>query len=71
MRIAHPPTPARQGLVDFQPHYLIWVCQGSNNKEVCDSQCIRGGAYCCPDPDDNIHEGYSGADVLQVSTCEQ
>jgi hypothetical protein len=35
-------------------------------KAECDSQCIRGGAYCCPDPDDNILEGYSGADVLKV-----
>lgn len=60
------PSCRTQGLVDFRPHYLIWVCQGSSSKEECDSQCIRDGAYCCPDPDDNIHQGYSGADVLKV-----
>lgn len=56
-----------KGLVDFQPHYLIWVCQEGSSKAVCDSQCIRGGAYCCPDPDDNIKEGYSGVDVLKMN----
>jgi hypothetical protein len=55
-----------RGLVDFQPHYMIWVCQQPQRKEECASQCIRGGRYCVPDPDDNIREGYSGADVLKV-----
>lgn len=55
------------GLVSFQPHYLIWVCQFGAESEECKTQCIRNGAYCCPDPDDNIVEGYSGADVLMVS----
>ncbi len=56
-----------KGLVSFEPHYLLWTCDGSaDSKEECASQCIRGGAYCCPDPDDDIHEGYSGADVLRV-----
>lgn len=54
------------GLVSFQPHYLIWVCQYGAESEECKTQCIRNGAYCCPDPDDNIVEGYSGADVLMV-----
>jgi hypothetical protein len=57
------------GLVSFQPHYLIWVCQYGAESEECKTQCIRNGAYCCPDPDDNIVEGYSGADVLMVSSC--
>jgi hypothetical protein len=56
------------GLVSFQPHYLIWVCQFGAESEECKTQCIRNGAYCCPDPDDNIAEGYSGADVLLVSS---
>lgn len=56
------------GLVSFQPHYLIWVCQFGADSEECKTQCIRNGAYCCPDPDDNIAEGYSGADVLMVSS---
>lgn len=55
-------------MVQFTPHYLIWVCQFSSDAEECKTQCIRQGAYCCPDPDDNIYEGYSGRDVLLVST---
>jgi hypothetical protein len=54
-------------MVKFTPHYLIWVCQFSSDAEECKTQCIRQGAYCCPDPDDNIYEGYSGRDVLLVS----
>lgn len=54
------------GLITFQPHYLMWVCEYGADSEECRSQCIRQGAYCCPDPDDDIHEGYSGADVLLV-----
>lgn len=54
------------GLVSFQPHYLVWVCQYGADSPECKTQCIRNGAYCCPDPDDNIAEGYSGADVLLV-----
>jgi hypothetical protein len=50
----------------FRPHYLIWVCAGGDSPEMCDSQCIRDGAYCAPDPDEDIHKGYSGADVLRV-----
>ncbi|KIZ05710.1 Vacuolar-sorting receptor 2 [Monoraphidium neglectum] len=54
-----------KGLVDFHPHYLIWVCQPGSNQEECDSQCIANGAYCCPDPDDDISRGYAGRDVLR------
>lgn len=52
--------------MDFHPHYLIWVCQPGSNQEECDSQCIANGAYCCPDPDDDISRGYAGRDVLRV-----
>jgi hypothetical protein len=55
------------GLITFKPHYLLWVCQYGAESDECKTQCIRQGAYCCPDPDDNIHEGYSGAEVLLVS----
>jgi hypothetical protein len=59
------------GLITFQPHYLLWVCQYGAESDECKTQCIRQGAYCCPDPDDNIHEGYSGAEVLLVSFVKQ
>jgi hypothetical protein len=52
--------------VTFQPRYLMWVCEYGPDAEECKSQCIRNGKYCCPDPDDNLHEGYSGAQVLMV-----
>jgi hypothetical protein len=55
------------GLITFKPHYLLWVCQYGAESDECKTQCIRQGAYCCPDPDDNIHEGYSGAEVPLVS----
>ncbi len=56
-----------KSLVQFTPHYLTWVCQyAADTPEECQSQCIRGGRYCCPDPDDNIQQGYSGRDVLLV-----
>ena len=56
----------QKGLVSFSPHYLIWVCQFGSDADECKTQCIKQGAYCCPDPDDDIHEGYSGRDVLLV-----
>jgi hypothetical protein len=56
----------QKGLVKFSPHYLIWVCQFGSDADECKTQCIKQGAYCCPDPDDDIHEGYSGRDVLLV-----
>eukprot|EP00878_Enallax_costatus_P034447 GHUV01038194.1.p1 GENE.GHUV01038194.1~~GHUV01038194.1.p1 ORF type:complete len:492 (+),score=107.81 GHUV01038194.1:754-2229(+) len=55
------------GLVSFQPRYLMWVCEYGPEAEECKTQCIRNGAYCCADPDDNLHEGYSGADVLLMN----
>ncbi|WIA30662.1 hypothetical protein OEZ86_000736 [Tetradesmus obliquus] len=55
------------GLITFQPHYLLWVCQYGAESDECKTQCIRQGAYCCPDPDDNILEGYSGAEVLLMN----
>lgn len=57
----------RQGLLDFSPHHLLWTCAGRGGSEAdCAAQCVRGGAYCSPDPDDDIGKGYSGADVLRV-----
>lgn len=55
--------------VQFTPHYLVWVCPDSYHKsEECQSQCIRQGRYCTPDPDGDLAKGYSGADIVQVRT---
>ena len=51
----------------FTPHYLVWVCPDSYHKSTeCESQCIRRGRYCTPDPDGDTEKGYSGRDVVQV-----
>ena len=51
----------------FTPHYLVWVCPDSYHKsDECQSQCIRKGRYCTPDPDGDVQKGYSGRDVVQV-----
>jgi hypothetical protein len=43
------------------------VCdRQTDSKEQCESQCIRDGRYCVPDPDGSIHSGYTGADVLKA-----
>jgi hypothetical protein len=57
----------QNSLVKFEPHYLIWVCQYGADSPECRSQCVRGGAYCCPDPDDDLQKGYTGADVLLMN----
>lgn len=55
------------GWTKFTPHYIVWVCPSAyRDSEECMAQCIRNGRYCSPDPDGNLKEGYSGADVVQV-----
>jgi hypothetical protein len=59
----------KQGWTKFTPHYLVWVCPDSYHQSAeCKSQCIRQGRYCTPDPDGDIRQGYSGKDIVQVST---
>ena len=51
----------------FTPHYIVWVCpRVYRNSDECQSQCIHKGRYCTPDPDGELHDGYSGKDVVQV-----
>ena len=53
------------GYTQFTPHYVTWLCPpGSENEDYCVKQCINNGRYCCPDPDDDFEEGFSGADVV-------
>ena len=51
----------------FSPHYIVWVCPRVYRQSAeCQSQCIHHGRYCTPDPDGDLENGYSGADVVQV-----
>ena len=53
----------------FSPHYIVWVCPRVYRQTAeCQSQCIHQGRYCTPDPDGDMENGYSGADVVQVGT---
>ena len=54
----------------FSPHYIVWVCPRVYRQSAeCQSQCIHQGRYCTPDPDGDMENGYSGADVVQVGTA--
>lgn len=51
----------------FSPHYIVWVCPWVyRQSDECQSQCIHEGRYCTPDPDGDLENGYTGADVVQV-----
>ena len=72
-----PPPPPQEfdskGWTTFAPHYIVWTCPAAYRSSAeCASQCIRHGRYCSPDPDGDMHKGYSGADVVQVGgwVCE-
>jgi hypothetical protein len=53
------------GYTQFTPHYVTWLCPPQYiDSPDCVSQCINNGRYCCPDPDDDFEEGYSGRDVV-------
>eukprot|EP00887_Chlorella_sp_A99_P001340 scaffold14.g1340.t1 len=55
-----------KGWTRFTPHYIIWICPSPyGTSDECSAQCIHNGRYCSPDPDGNLKEGYSGADVVQ------
>lgn len=54
------------GWTSFTPHYIIWTCPSAyRDSNECQSQCVRRGRYCAPDPDGSLQEGYSGAEVVQ------
>ncbi|KAK9795904.1 hypothetical protein WJX73_006236 [Symbiochloris irregularis] len=50
----------------FTPHFILWICPISDrNTPECSSQCIHQGRYCSPDPDGDLHDGYTGKEVVQ------
>eukprot|EP01017_Pseudomicrothorax_dubius_P025019 TRINITY_DN2666_c0_g2_i4.p1 TRINITY_DN2666_c0_g2~~TRINITY_DN2666_c0_g2_i4.p1 ORF type:complete len:467 (-),score=91.83 TRINITY_DN2666_c0_g2_i4:111-1511(-) len=45
-----------EGAIKIQPHYVLWYCyhckfEGWNDQS--NPNCISGGRYCAPDPDDS------------------
>jgi hypothetical protein len=56
----------------FQPHMYIYDgilsnCQGPDGQNECYNLCTNNGRYCATDPDNNLDEGISGADVILES----
>lgn len=53
------------GYTQFTPHFITWECiDDPPTSAECVSQCVNVGRYCAPDPDEDIHAGYSGADIV-------
>jgi hypothetical protein len=53
----------------FTPHMYIYDgiksgCQGREGENQCYTLCTNNGRYCATDPDSNLDEGISGADVV-------
>jgi len=56
----------------FTPHMYIYDgkfagCQSPDGKNQCFTLCTNNGRYCATDPDDNLDEGISGADIVKES----
>jgi len=56
----------------FTPHMYIYDgvksgCVGKDGTNQCYTLCTNNGRYCSIDPDDNLDEGISGADVVEES----
>lgn len=56
----------------FTPHMYIYDgvrsnCQGNANDSFCYNLCTNNGRYCATDPDNDLENGISGADVVTES----
>jgi hypothetical protein len=56
----------------FTPHQYIYDgirshCQGNDGQNMCYNLCTNNGRYCATDPDNNLEQGISGADVVRES----
>jgi hypothetical protein len=55
--------------VRFTPHYffldgLLYGCDQESGT-ACGNQCVNSGKYCAVDPEHNLTDGISGADVVR------
>eukprot|EP00567_Pseudictyota_dubia_P013407 CAMPEP_0197444702 /NCGR_PEP_ID=MMETSP1175-20131217/10126_1 /TAXON_ID=1003142 /ORGANISM="Triceratium dubium, Strain CCMP147" /LENGTH=290 /DNA_ID=CAMNT_0042975539 /DNA_START=190 /DNA_END=1059 /DNA_ORIENTATION=- len=60
------------GHASFTPYMFIYDgqtagCRGFDGTNQCYSLCTNNGRYCAQDPDNNLDEGISGADVVKES----
>mmetsp|Transcript_25552 Transcript_25552/g.36652 ORF Transcript_25552/g.36652 Transcript_25552/m.36652 type:complete len:416 (-) Transcript_25552:218-1465(-) len=46
---------------------ILSNCQGPDGQNECYNLCTNNGRYCATDPDNNLDEGISGADVIKES----
>jgi hypothetical protein len=56
----------------FTPHMYLYDgvqagCQDEDGQNQCYNLCTNNGRYCTTDPDDDLDEGLSGADVIAES----
>jgi len=56
----------------FTPHMYIYDgvrsnCKGPEGENVCYNLCTNDGRYCATDPDNDLEQGISGADVVRES----
>jgi len=56
----------------FSPHMYLYDgvlsgCQSLDGENQCYTLCTNNGRYCATDPDDNLENGVSGADVVRES----
>jgi len=56
----------------FTPHQYIYDgikthCQGNDGENFCYNLCTNNGRYCATDPDNDLDQGISGADVVKES----
>jgi hypothetical protein len=53
--------------VDLEIHFVIIQCMACKNSGFAKAEenCLGGGRYCAPDPDDLINGGLSGRNVIQ------
>jgi len=56
----------------FTPHQYIYDgvkthCQGDDGEDYCYTLCTNHGRYCATDPDNDLDQGISGADVVRES----
>ena len=58
--------------MQFTPHQFIYDgvksnCHTEDGKNLCYNLCTNKGRYCATDPDNDLDEGISGADVVRES----
>jgi len=49
----------------FNVRYIFRYCpEAFLASRQCKTQCINGGRYCAPDPEQDFSRGYNGKDVI-------